>query len=264
MSANMADRSALEVPTNIAEEVFGSEERYMIGSVLTLADTDIKALMTPRLELAALDITAPKDAQIARLIDTPFSRLIVIENGRLDEPLGIVQKKNLLGALLSGKTLDPHAHLEQPVILLERTTAIAALEAFRRERRHMAFVVDEFGILEGIVTLTDLLEAIAGDLPDETDQGTDHSPLPVEPLDDGSFDADAGESIEELNHHLPYPLPRGRDYTTLAGLLLHQLERLPELGDSITLDGWQAYVTEQDSRRVLRVRLVRRGDNALD
>lgn len=239
------------------DELFQDNERDMIRGVLTLADTNIKALMTPRREVHMLDLNTSIDHQRQQLLDSPYSRIVIIRDGRQDEPLGLVQKKILLSALLRGEELDVERHLEQPAVLLETQTAIHALETFRREGRQLAFVVDEFGTLKGIVSLKDILEAIAGDI---SEDGEPHEPCVVlqEP---GSYRVDASESLNEINRHLPHPLPMGADYTTLAGLILNRLERMPVEGEELAIDGWFVRVTIMDTIRIAWVELTRQEEN---
>ncbi|CEA06185.1 integral membrane protein TerC [Pseudomonas saudimassiliensis] len=237
------------------EQVFQENERDMIRGVLSLADTNIKALMTPRREVHALDLASTLAEQRQQLLDSPYSRLAVIRDGKHDEPLGIVQKKTLLDAILRGGELDFEAYIEQPVVLFETQNAIKALEAFRHEGKQMAFVVDEFGTLEGIVSLTDIMEAIAGELP-EAEQGMDLPPSVVA-LEPGRYEVDASENLEEINRQLPEPLPRSPLYTTLAGLILNHLEHMPEKDELLTVDGWQMRILEIEHMRIARVELTR-------
>lgn len=236
------------------EPVFHENERDMIRGVLSLADTNIKALMTPRREVHALDLSIGLDEQRQQLLDSPYSRLAVIRDGKQDEPLGIVQKKTLLDALLRGGELNVEQYIEQPVVLFETQNAIRALEAFRHEGKQMAFVVDEFGTLEGIVSLTDIMEAIAGELP-EIEQGMDQPPSVVE-LESGRYEIDASENLEDINRQLPTPLPRNPLYTTMAGLILNQLEHMPEQDEVLTVDNWQIRILEIEQMRIARVELI--------
>lgn len=242
--------------------VFEDNERDMIRGVLSLADTNIKALMTPRREVHVLDLSSTAEEQHQQLLDSPYSRLVVIRNGKQDEPLGVVQKKTLLDAMLRGGELQFEEYIEQPVVLFETQNAIKALETFRHEGKQMAFVVDEFGTLEGIVSLTDIMIAIAGDLP-EVDHGMDLQPSVVE-LEPGRYEVDASESLDEINRHLPTPLPRSSLYTTLAGLILNQLEHMAEVDELLTVDQWQIRILELDQMRISKVELTLQGEDDED
>lgn len=244
--------------TSEEDEVFQESERDMIWGVLSLAETNIKGLMTPRRDVKAIDLSSPLEQQRQQLLDAPYSRLLVIENGKQDEPLGIVQKKTLLSALLRDEELDIRPHIEQPAVLFETQNAIDALEAFRQEGKQLAFVVDEFGAIEGIVTVTDVLEAIAGQLP-EPELGEEYSPSVIQ-QDNGAYLIDAGESLEEINRHLPEPLPRNPLYTTLAGLVLNHLERMPEQDEVLTIGNWEARVVAIENLRIVKVELRRSGE----
>lgn len=235
------------------EAVFQENERDMIRGVLSLADTNIKALMTPRREVHVLDLSCSADEQRQQLLDSPYSRLVVIRNGKQDEPLGVVQKKTLLDAMLRGGELNFEEYIEQPVVLFETENAIKSLETFRHEGKQMAFVVDEFGTLEGIVSLTDIMIAIAGDLPEAEHGLLAPSVLEVEP---GRYEVDASESLDEINRHLPAPLPRSPLYTTLAGLILNHLEHMAEVDELLTVDRWQMRIMELDQMRIAKVELI--------
>jgi CBS domain containing-hemolysin-like protein len=237
------------------QPVFQDNERDMIRGVLSLADTNIKALMTPRREVHVLDLSCTAEEQRQQLLATPYSRLVAIRNGKQDEPLGVVQKKVLLDALLRGGDLQFEQYIEQPVVLFETQNAIKALETFRHEGKQMAFVVDEFGTLEGIVSLTDIMIAIAGDLP-EVEHGMDQGPSVVE-LEAGRYEVDASESLDEINRHLPIALPRSPLYTTLAGLILNQLEHMAEIDELLTIDHWQIRILEIEQMRISKVELTR-------
>ncbi|NLD14812.1 MAG: CBS domain-containing protein [Gammaproteobacteria bacterium] len=240
--------------------LFQDNERDMIQSVLNLAQTNVKALMTHRRDVHMLDLAVSSERQREQLLASPHSRIVVIRDGRQDEPLGIVQKKTLLHAMLRGRQPDVEKYLEPAAVLLETQTAIAALETLRRAGRQLAFVVDEFGTLEGVVSLKDILEAIAGDI-SEADEPR-HVPC-VEARADGRYWVDAGESLNEINRHLSQPLPTDEGYTTLAGLILDRLERMPVEGELLQVDSWQVRVMQvEDAMRIVQVELepVRGGD----
>lgn len=246
--------------TTEEKEVFHESEREMVWGVLSLAETNIKGLMTPRRDIKSIDLSSPPEQQRQQLLEAPYSRLLIIENGKQDEPLGIVQKKSLLGAMLRGEDLDIRSHIEQPAVLFETQNAIDALDAFRQEGKQLAFVVDEFGAMEGIVTATDVLEAIAGHLP-EPELGEEYSPSVIQ-QDNGAYLVDAGESLEEINRHLPEPLPRNPLYTTLAGLVLNQLERMPEQDEVLSIGSWDARIVTIESMRIVKVELQWRGEES--
>lgn len=239
-------------PDEEQEPLFHDNERHMIHGVLKLAETNVKALMTHRREVHMLDLSASPEQQREQLLGSPYSRIVVIKDGRQDEPLGIVQKKTLLHAMLRGEELDFEKFIEPAAVLLDTHSSYHALEIFRRDGRQLAFVVDEFGTLEGVVSLKDILEAIAGDISE--DDEPQHEPSVMQ-LESGYYRVDASESINEINRHLPHPLPVDGDYTTPAGLILDRLERMPEEGETLQVDNWQICVTELDAMRIAWVEL---------
>nr|WP_317450664.1 transporter associated domain-containing protein [Phytohalomonas tamaricis] len=164
----------------------------------------------------------------------------------------MVEKKSLLEALLKQQTLDIQALIRHPLVLLENVSVVDAVEQFRVSRASLAFVVDEFGTLEGIATKSDILEEIAGELPEP---GEITAPS-IRAVGEGCFDIDASEDIIDVNQSLPEPLPPGRDYTTLAGLVLDRLESLPYIGASVEIPPWRLEVRDVERHRIKRVRLL--------
>lgn len=236
-----------------AEMMFDASEREMIRSVLKLAETNVKALMTHRREVHTIDVTASQAEQREQLLQSPFSRIVAIRDGNLDEPIGIVQKKQLLHTLLRNEEINIGKHVEQPSVLIETQSAVQALEVFRHDGRQIAFIVDEFGILQGIVTLKDILEEIAGDI-NENDEP--HYAPSVMPIAAGMYQVNAGESLHEINRHLPYALPISGDYTTLAGLILEHLEQMPEVGNTLEVGDWLVKITAADAFRIIWAELT--------
>ncbi|MDF0604677.1 TerC family protein [Neisseriaceae bacterium TC5R-5] len=232
------------------EEAFAHNERAMIHSVLTLAERPIRVIATPRADLHRLDLSQSNEAQRKTLRDSPYSRLIVIRDGSIDEPLGIVARKDLLAQLLDGGELDIHAALRQPLVLPETVTVLKALESFRTHAADMAFVVDEFGSLEGIVTQKDLMEAIAGEFPEEHERDGLAS---IVSRADGSYDVEGSMELVTLEQYLTLGSFDDEDFHTVAGLLMDYLERIPREGDEIIIGDWKLQVTLQKGNRTERV-----------
>ena len=201
------------------------EERDMIERVLRLADKPVRAIMTPRTELAWIDRTdPPKDIALA-LKAAPHSRIVVCE-GSIDNVVGIVQAKDLLDRILSGGDLSIGAALRQPIVVPDTVTALDALERLKTDTLGLALVLDEYGSFEGLVTVADMLEAIVGDPADTAAQ-------PAEPGDEGetSLVMDGMMPVDEAKARLSLPdLPGEGTYHTLAGLLLALLRRVPKAG----------------------------------
>jgi len=232
--------------------VLESEERDMIERVLRLADKPVRAIMTPRTEIAWLDRTDPAKEIAAALKSAPHSRFVVCE-GSVDNVVGVVQAKDILDRILDGKELSIGAALRQPMVMPDTVTALDALERLKSDPLGLALVLDEYGSFEGVVTAADVLEAIVGDAGDAAGEGVGGA---VEA--DGALLLDGLMPVDELKNRLELPdLPSEGSYHTLAGLLLALLRRVPRMGDKIVFAGWMFEVTAMDGRRVERVRASR-------
>ncbi len=234
--------------------VLESEERDMIERVLRLADKPVRAIMTPRNEIAWIDRTDPPRDIAATLKSAPHSRFVVCD-GSVDNVVGVVQAKDMLDRVLDGKDISVGAALRQPLVLPDTVTALDALERMKSDMLGLALVFDEYGSFEGVVTAADVLEAIVGDadaatIPPEAADGTPEHEQVL--LLDGSM------PVDELKARLDLPdLPAEGSYHTLAGLLLALLRRVPMVGDRIVFAGWLFEVTAMEGRRVERARASR-------
>ncbi len=229
--------------------VLESGERDMIERVLRLADKPVRAIMTPRTEIAWIDRTDPAREIAATLKSAPHSRFVVCD-GSVDNVVGVVQAKDILDRILDGKELSIGAALRQPMVMPDTVTALDALERLKPDPLGLALVLDEYGSFEGVVTAADVLAAIVGE-PDDPAPAT-------EPSAPGVLLLDGMMPVDELKHRLALPdLPAEGSYHTLAGLLLALLRRVPQMGDRIVFGGWLFEVTAMDGRRVERVRASR-------
>ena len=236
-------------------EHFEDNEKSMIRSVLTLAERPIFGVMIPRSDIERLDISQSKDEQKAKLIECPYSRLLVVGKAGVDEPLGYINKKDLLTQILETGETHIQAALKQPLMLPESATALQAIELFRKHSADYALVVDEFGAVLGMVTMKDLLETIAGEFPEEFEREEEPS---VQENTDDSLTVDGALEYVELAPQLNLPPPaEDADFHTVAGLIMEQMQDLPEVGDCIQFHGWQFEVLEKDGHRVERVKISR-------
>jgi putative hemolysin len=232
--------------------VLETEERDMIERVLRLADKPVRAIMTPRTELSWIDRNDPPQEIAAALRAAPHSRFVVCE-GSIDNVVGIVQAKDLLDRMLTGKDLSIGAALRQPIIVPDTVSALGALERLKAEPLGLALVMDEYGSFEGLVTAADMLEAIVGD-PSDTEAGSGEPGAE----DDGTLVMDGMMPVDELKARLNLPdLPAEGSYHTTAGLILALLRRVPRAGDRIVFAGWRFEVLAMDGRRVDKVRASR-------
>ena len=224
-------------------------ETAIVEMALRLGERRVSAVMTPRTQIEFLDLDDPPDELRRRIRDSAFSRFPVVQGGP-HLLAGIVQVKDLFDASLAGQQFDLRAALRPPLFLPNTVTVLRALEVFKSGGEPMALVVDEYGDLEGLVTLTDILEALVGELPG----GGEGDPRIVR-REDGTLLVDGMLGLDELKQALRVAHLAGEDpeFHTVGGYLMARLNRVPMVADRITADGWRFEIVEMDGRRVDRV-----------
>ena len=234
---------------------FEENEKSMIRSVLTLAERPIPGIMIPRRDIERLDISQSREEQYAQLQNTPYSRLLVVGKAGVDEPLGYVNKKDLLAQLLETGELNIQTALRQPLVLPDSTTALGAIELFRQSSEDYALIVDEFGAVLGMATMKDLLETIAGDFPEEFEREEEPS---VQENSDESLTVEGSLEYVELAPQLNLPQQEeDADFHTVAGLIMEELQNIPDVGDFADFHGWRFEVVEKEGQRIERVRITK-------
>jgi putative hemolysin len=220
-------------------------EQEMIHGVLALADRSIASIMTPRPDVYWIDLDDPPDVIAREIADCPFQRLVVARAGDLGQPLGVLQKDDLIADLIAGRGLQVENHIREPLYVPENVQVLRMLEMFRAVPMHLAFVVDEYGDFLGLVTLNDILQAIAGDLPQEHQSSAET--LVQRP--DGSWLVDGRVPIDELVNKLSLDKVEG-EFHTAAGLALERLARIPVEGDRFEVGNWIVEVIDMDGKRI--------------
>jgi putative hemolysin len=223
-------------------------EREMIEGVLDLTDRAVRAIMTPRPEVTWINLDAPQDAILDTIKDCPYAQLLVCR-GSLDKFIGVVRKQDLLNQALARTPLDLKQTLHVPLAVPERTSILRTLDLFRKTPVNTAVVVDEYGIVQGIVTRTDLLEAVAGRLPD-VDVRPDGK---ITRKEDGSILIDAGTSISDVRELLGLSEAAQKEFVTVAGLVLSKLDHVPRTGEQLSLAGWHLEISEMDGARISKI-----------
>ena len=226
--------------------VIDPAERAIVREVIGLADRPVSDIMTRRPEVYWVDVADDPKVLRAELRQCPFSRVVVAKGGSIDEPLGFVHKKDLLDLLLEGKPLDIEKNTREPIFVPEVSSVLDMLELFREKRNHFAFVLDEFGTFEGVVTLTDVLEAITGDIPEEHETES----RSIFERQDGSYLVDGRTEIDDLEEELGIEVPSDARFRTVAGFALEAFGRIPSEGDIAELEGWTVEVVDLDGRRI--------------
>ena len=234
--------------------VFEEEEQELVERVFWLGDQRVVALMTPRHRIVWLNVDASIEEHRRAMVEHRFTRYLVCQ-GELDHVLGMVDVKDLWAAELEGRRVDDlRALLRQPLFIPESTRALTVLEQFRESGVHLALVVNEYGGTQGIVTLNDVLEEIAGEMA----RGGVPAPSPVVQRDDGSLLVDASLSMEEFREILDLEDRRHelREYRTLGGFVFTTLGRVPRPGEHFDANGYRVEVVDMDGNRVDKVLLT--------
>ena len=229
--------------------VFEPAEREMVEGIFRFGDRQLRSLMTPRTEMVWLDVNDPPDTIRQKVVNSPHSRFPVCD-GALDRVLGIVQAKELLAHDWAGASLDLQALLRPALFLPETMPALRALERFKQTGIQSALLVDEFGGIEGTVTVMDMMEAIVGDMPTMQELAEP----PVVQRADGSFLVEGYLDVDDLKALLAVDdLPDEGDYQTLGGFVISRIGRLPRVGDRIEWGAHLFEVVDMDGNRVDKV-----------
>lgn len=239
-----ADELKLLVAASQEAGMIQPTQQEVLARVLTIGDRSVSDIMTPRREVDWIDTDDSSEAVLRAIRDCRHEQLLV-SRGDIDEPLGMILKKDLLDQALDGKPLDPMAVVREPMIVHEATPIFRVLELFKKAPARLALVVDEYGILEGIVTQTDLLEAIAGDL-----AGAEGEEPDFMEFDDGSMSIDGTMSAYDAFDRLGIRAQRDVGFHTVAGFALSKLEHMPEIGEQFSHEGWRFEIAEMDGRRI--------------
>jgi putative hemolysin len=245
-----SDVTQEEVETMIAEGASAGliepEEQEMIEEILTLGDRPVRVAMTPRHEVFWIALDDPEETLRQEIRTCPYSRIVVAKENDVDNPLGVVHKKDLLDSLLDNGEFNVEKLVAEPAFIPQSTSILKALEILKGSRIHMAFIVDEFGAFEGVVTATDILEMIAGDF----NEGHDEEEAHIRQREDGSWLVDGQTDIEELADAVGEDFGEKEGFHTIAGLVLHQLSRVPDEGEKLQLGRFEVEVLDMDDRRI--------------
>lgn len=234
-----------------AQEVFTPEEKGMIQGVLSLADRPVKSIMTPRPDIEWVDMDEDADSVRKQITEMNHSR-ILLARGSLDNLEGIALNHNLLNNYLETGQLNIEQALRQPLIVHENIKVLSLMEQLRQSPLQMAIILNEYGSIEGIATPIDILEAIAGEFPDEHDN--EETELQLE---DGSWLVDGSSDIRRVSLLMDVDLvDDSEQYSTLTGYLLLHLGHLPEQGEKVLSDGLMFEIISMENRRIEKVKIM--------
>lgn len=240
------------------EGVFDQAEQEMVKNIFRLDNRKVASIMTPRKDIVSLDMENSQEENICLLHESPYSRFPVCKNG-LEHVIGIVEAKRILDLALSGKVLDFSTNMTPPLYVPATVSLMQLLEQFKLSRIHIGLVVDEYGELEGLVTMNDVLEAIVGDLPDTTE---DNDKRFVQ-RGDGSWLVDGIVTLEEfkdffdLDHEELMPGEDTGNIHTIGGVMMFQLGRVPVVTDKLSWNNFSFEVVDMDKTRVDKVMVIR-------
>jgi putative hemolysin len=252
-----------EVKSLIAEGtragIFVPQERAMIEGVLRLADRSVRAIMTPRSDIVWVDKSAGRQA-VVDMVESPHTHFLVCE-GSVDNAIGLISTRDLLREALRGEPIDIGKLVRSTLFVADQTPVLGLIDLFRRQGVRIAVVVDEYGATEGIVTATDVLEGIAGTLPDREARA---GPMMVQ-RPNGSWLVDGLTPIDEFEDVCNLSgLREEGDFDTVAGFVISRFGRLPSTGDRVERNDVVFEVVDMDGRRVDKVLVTARrgGDQA--
>ncbi|MGF7153991.1 hemolysin family protein [Novosphingobium gossypii] len=233
--------------TGVIEE----EERAMMTGVMRLAERPVRELMTPRNQIDWIDADADGSALRAQIAASPHSLLpVVAGEGAPDNVVGILKVKEALAALVEGHAVDVRAMMRKAEVIPDRLDAMDALRKLQTAEVSMAVVHDEYGHLEGVVTPSDVLSALAGNFVSHQDEGDE--PMVVE-RENGSLLVSGAMPADALADRLAITLPEDRDFATLAGFVLHVLRKVPQEGEHFTEQGWRFEVVDMDGLKIDKI-----------
>jgi len=246
-----ADARMRPSPHSAAQRHMGSAQRDMLLGVFSLADTTVTEIMTPRIDIVAVDLSATRDDVVRTLKSSEHARLLVYD-GNPDAIVGVIYAKDMLAHLNDADT-SWHAFIRPGAFVPEAKTLDRQLRDFQRGPSHIAIVVDEFGGTAGLVTLEDILEEIVGEIRDEYDID---EVAQIQELGDDEWRVQGGTALTELEAALGHRFER-QDVSTVGGLVLAEFGRVPRTGEMLELDGFQLIVEQIVRRRVRRVTVRR-------
>jgi len=242
-----------------AGEPLEESEMRMIRGVVELDSTTAREIMSPRVDVQAVEMTTPMSGVLGRLIKSGHSRLPVYRED-LDHIVGLVYAKDLL-KILDGpsddRTVLTEDMLREPLFIPETKTLEDLLREFQQKRVHIAIVVDEYGGVAGLVTIEDLLEEIVGEIEDEFDYGEPQ----IEEIAENEYRMDARTGLDDLREHLDVTV-EADGFDTVGGLVYHRLGKIPTVGDAVDFDGLTIEVISTVGRRLQKLKVTTRADSS--
>ncbi|MDC7698570.1 hemolysin family protein [Vogesella indigofera] len=230
------------------EGIFERAEQELVENIFSLDEKKVVSIMTQRKDIIALDIDDPLEDNLRIIKQSVFTRYPVCKGG-FENVLGMIQAKDLLHRLLDDKSVTLAELVRPPLYVPEAISPMQLLEQFKRTRNHTALVVDEYGEIEGLVSINDVMEAIVGDLPTEASDSDEE----IVQRDDGSWLVDGMMSLDDFKEHFDLDMIEGEetgDFQTVAGFVIFMLGRVPATADRVEWGGFTFEVVDMDRTRV--------------
>lgn len=230
------------------EGIFERAEQELVENIFSLDEKKVVSIMTQRKDIIALDIDDPLEDNLRIIKQSVFTRYPVCKGG-FENVLGMIQAKDLLHRLLDDKSVTLTELVRPPLYVPEAISPMQLLEQFKRTRNHTALVVDEYGEIEGLVSINDVMEAIVGDLPTEASDSDEE----IVQRDDGSWLVDGMMSLDDFKEHFDLDMIEGEetgDFQTVAGFVIFMLGRVPATADRVEWGGFTFEVVDMDRTRV--------------
>ena len=235
------------------ESIIDASVLQIMEGALKVSDQQAREIMIPRSQMVIIEDDFTLEQVLEVVISSQHSRFPVVGESS-DDITGILLAKEMLPLLLSGNdSFDLKSLLRPATIIPESKRLNILLQEFREQRYHMAIVVDEYGGVSGLLTIEDILEEIVGEIEDETDE---HEEAPILPTESGSFNVEAITEIDDFNEFFDVGLADD-EFDTVGGLVLHAFGRLPEINESIDIDGFSFKVTDGDNRKITQLEVTK-------
>ncbi|MGL9717190.1 MAG: HlyC/CorC family transporter [Wolbachia sp.] len=257
-----ADAMRNMITLHRSEGTMLQQDLDMLSSILDLAETEISESMTHRRNLFSLDIGRNKEELIREILTSSHSRVPLWQK-EPDNIVGVIHVKNLINALREKdnkiEEVDIAQVMSKPWFIPESTPLSVQLHNFRKNRKHLAFVVDEYGALQGIVTLEDILEEIVGEISDEHDVIAENF---IKKISDDVYHIEGESTIRDINRQLHWCLP-DEEATTLAGMIVNEIERIPDEGEEFSMYGFCFKILKKDKNIITVIEVRVKTDNTV-